>query len=197
MCRHWTTPFFGVGSVHAKLLECSVSYLELRRLKLMYTWQLTPRLLQIICAVTWVWGSLRLVPITCTGIENRIVMCHQCNSSFTYFFVLFSQFEANLAPQSLYLHTTCSCILKPCICFQEQYKLLGHHQTFHRQVENAEVWKLKYGNGSTKVRRKAAYRCLEHYWLTTVPCSQMVTVSKRCENQALTHWTPASTNTVV
>ena len=29
-------------------LECSVSYLELRRLKLKYTWQLTPCLLQII-----------------------------------------------------------------------------------------------------------------------------------------------------
>ena len=49
MCvRHWTTPFFGVGPAHAKLLECSVSYLELRQLKLKYAWQLTPRLLQII-----------------------------------------------------------------------------------------------------------------------------------------------------
>ena len=30
------------------LLECSVGYVELRRLKLKYTWQLTPCLLQII-----------------------------------------------------------------------------------------------------------------------------------------------------
>ena len=34
------------------------------------------------------------------------------------------------------------------------------------QVENAEmeteVWKWKYGNGNTEVRRKAVYRCLVH-----------------------------------
>ena len=34
------------------------------------------------------------------------------------------------------------------------------------QVENAEmeteVWKRKYGNGNTEVRRKAVYRCLVH-----------------------------------
>ena len=36
----------------------------------------------------------------------------------------------------------------------------------NRQVENAEVRKWKYGNRSTKMRRKAAYRCLSslpHY----------------------------------
>ena len=31
------------------------------------------------------------------------------------------------------------------------------------QLENAEVWKPKYGSGSTEVRRKAAYQCLVHY----------------------------------
>ena len=36
------------------------------------------------------------------------------------------------------------------------------------QTENTEVWKPKYrnekyGNGSTEVRRKAAYRCLVRY----------------------------------
>ena len=31
------------------------------------------------------------------------------------------------------------------------------------QVENAEVRKRKYRNGSTEVRRKATYRCLVQY----------------------------------
>ena len=45
-------------------LECSVGYLELRRLKLKYTWQLTLCLLHII-------GSTNQVSITLTVIEVR------------------------------------------------------------------------------------------------------------------------------
>ena len=62
------------------------------------------------------------------------------------------------------------------------------------QVEDTEVQKPKYRNRSTEVWRKAIYRCLVR---TTVPCSQRVAVSKWRESQALTHRTPASTNTVV
>ena len=42
----------------------------------------------------------------------------------------------------------------------------------------------------TEARRKAVYRCLEPYWLLTVPCRQKVTVSKWCESQAMTHTRP-------
>ena len=53
------------------------------------------------------------------------------------------------------------------------------------QVENAEVRKRKYGNGSTEVRRKAASRCLVPYWLTLRPCSQRVTLSLWYESRIL------------
>ena len=41
-------------------------------------------------------------------------------------------------------------------------KQLFPNHTVDGQVENAEVGKQKYGNGSTEVRRKVAYRCLVH-----------------------------------
>ena len=63
-----------------------------------------------------------------------------------------------------------------------------------RWSAETEVWKRKYGNRSTEVRRKAAYWCLVPYWLMTVRCRQWVTGFKRCESQVLTHWTPSCTN---
>ena len=60
-----------------------------------------------------------------------------------------------------------------------------------------ELWKRKYGNESTEVRRKAAYQCLMSYWLMTVPCSLRVTVFRQCESRTLIHQTPAITNTVI
>ena len=79
--------------------------------------------------------------------------------------------------------------------------LMGKWKTLKcgNQSTKTEVQKPKYRNRSTEVRRKAFYRCLVHYWPTTVPCCsrQKVTVSKRCETRTLTHRTPVSTNTVI
>ena len=67
-----------------------------------------------------------------------------------------------------------------------------------RQVENAEMRKAKYGNGSTEVRRKAAYQRLVPYWLTAAcveALSQRVTLSLWYESQILgsrTAWLPVS-----
>ena len=60
-------------------------------------------------------------------------------------------------------------------------KTLEVSGTSHGQVENAEVRKRKYGNGSTEVRRKVADTAIGA-WFTNVPCRQRVTVSKRCES---------------
>ena len=53
------------------------------------------------------------------------------------------------------------------------------------QVENTEIWKQKYWNQSTEVRRKVAYQCIVPYqWLCVLrPCSQRMTLSLWCESQ--------------
>ena len=67
-------------------------------------------------------------------------------------------------------------------------------------MENTEVQKPKYRNGSIQVRSKAAYWCLVPYWLTTVcveALSQRVTLSLRCESQILGSRTVASIATTM
>ena len=61
-----------------------------------------------------------------------------------------------------------------------------------------EIQKQKYRNGSIEVRRKGTYQCLVPHGLqlTTVPCSQKVTISKQCE-RGTDNGTPVNTNTVV
>ena len=55
----------------------------------------------------------------------------------------------------------------------------------------------KFGNRSMETDvpqwEKATYRYLVPYWLTNVPCRQMVTVTKQSVSQAMTHQIPAST----
>ena len=60
----------------ALLLECSVGYLELRRLKLKYIWQLTPCLLQIIDAgcFTGSTNSIKTVVEVALGKTNGILL---------------------------------------------------------------------------------------------------------------------------
>ena len=71
-----------------------------------------------------------------------------------------------------HLHGACSGLT------QSMLHLCLKSGTQGKQVENAELQKPKYGNG-----RRATYRCLVYYWLTTVPFRQRVTVSKRVK-----HW---------
>ena len=58
-----------VGDCEGLLLECSVGYLELRRLKLKHTWQLTACLLQSSTA-----GSPQVVQISITTVVIKAVV---------------------------------------------------------------------------------------------------------------------------
>ena len=69
---------------------------------------------------------------------------------------------------------------------QKYQKKEGKWKTLKYEIG---VWKRKYR------REKKSYLPVFSALLTmTVTCRQRVTVSKRCESQALTHQTPASTN---